>query len=567
MEQLALRPGEVTAAHQASSYYLRTPSPVTSRVRLLELADRADSEISTALAANDALGLGADIEVGETSTDDYLGRAATMRAIRLDQLPEDKETLRRHQDWLGSLALSKTVRSPESTNPQQKSLAEALRRARRGDKEALKLVDMNVGTALGEGLEPVQYVFDVELEETQDGQIVQFGQTLSVVNENTLRFCEWTDEPVMYGRTVTESLSAFRLEDRNQEGLLDDHWVIDISLAPDLPRDVLEELRFFAPTMTGIIRGVTRREDGKLIMRSALVAGVVEEGAARHDLEAVRAIFVEDWGIKEAKDWSIDKFLKTQVAISKENLPNGPVDVVPSYDTKVERTTNREIYWGQPGKKGDYVSEIETSRRRDAARADLKQNIRNELLAKPDSFIPIEPINDLNKLVEVYGALKVIEDTSYDARIFGKEAKTHILQARSLIAAGDIVAARPFMIQAAKTARGYGCPGKREASESEADQQLDDLDPAKSTDKKEDSENNESKTVCCPDCKNNVPKKDVVQEDGTWRCPKCGYGADPCGDKSDLGADAEAEKEWIEGLVDDLIDKLMLKKQEPGTQA
>jgi hypothetical protein len=397
---------------------------------------------------------------------------------RIDQLEQDRDTRERHQQWLepliGSIATTQVVEAPEKSQPKEISLASAIHNVRNGDETLLPLIEANVATATGENLEKVEYVIDIELEETPEGEIIQFGQTLSQVHKNTILSYDW-QEPVMDERTRIESLSAFRTEDAHNAGLTNDHWLIDITLIPDLPDDKLEELHFFPRTKTGIIRGVTRREDGKLIIRSAFFAGVTEEGVPRHDLEAVRALMVEDWGIAEAAEWNINDCLQNLVAIPKAVLPNGPVDIMPKLDDKIHRLTGQETYWGQNGPKGDYISVIQESKDRDEGRSKLKQRITRDLIHAPDSYShPIDAIEALQNLVEKHGALEVIEDMFYPSWILGEKAKVDIEEARrchtemrAMIRAGEMAQAQQLFYKstlatrrAQENAKGGSCPYK-----------------------------------------------------------------------------------------------------------
>ena len=417
-----------------------------------------------------------------------------LEVVRLDELSKDKETRERHQRWaaplLGSAAVKETVRSSEKTVPRERTLAEAIRGVRRGDESLLPLINANVDTLTGENLEKVQFVKDVELEETPEGEIIQFGQTLSQIYKNTIQYIDW-QQPVMDKRTVIEALSGFRIEDRNAEGLTDSHWLIDISLIPDLPDEELERLNFFPRTKTGIIRGITKL-NGKLIMRSALFAGVLDpevEGGERFDIPAVRNLLVSDWGITEAADWNENQILGCLVAIPKKVLPNGPVDVMPLLDNKIEHLAGEEVYWGMRGSKGDYVSVIQESKARDDKRKKLHQKVIKELVEMPDPFLdPADATDALQKLVEKHGTIEIIEDASYATWVFGEKARPDIEKARRdterlqvLMAAGQTAQAELLRQQiqavtarAQKNAKGGGCPSSRSRAEDILDS-IDDL--------------------------------------------------------------------------------------------
>ena len=474
-----------------------------------------------------------------------------LEVIRLDTLPQDKETRERHEAWIapliGSVAIKETIQTPESLGTNEKTLAEGIRRLREGDESLLPLVNTNIATATGENLEKVRYVMDVELEEAPDGRIMQFGQPLAQVHQNTIQYIDW-QQPVMDERTAIESLAAFRIEDRNAEGLTDTHWLIDISLIPDLPDKELERLGFFPRSKTGIIRGITR-QNGKLVMRSAFFAGVIDpdvEGGERFDIPAVQNMLVEDWGIPEAAKWGINKTLRCQVAIPKSQMPNGPVDVVPLVDNHISRLAGVEVDWGMRGPRGDHIAVIEESKARDAKRPKLWGTIRQGLVDMDDSFArPAAATEALQKMIEKYGTIEVIENDFYATWVFGERTRQDIEKARqdskkveALEAAGQHAQATQVrqqvqlaIVQAQKNAKGGGCPTiPQKDSATEAPDDLPesfDSDSADSDEEKSTSSSKDEvlKCVNCPLCKRSGVDAHIKhnEKDGTKTitCSEC----------------------------------------------
>jgi hypothetical protein len=111
------------------------------------------------------------------------------------------------------------------------------------------MVETNVQTDVIERTIKTGHITEVELEVNDNGQIMQYGQTMMSVYANAFKITPKSSN--MYGRTQAEIRNGFRLESANRQGLLEDYNFVVFSLPPDDMSEMeMQNAGFFTDTMS-----------------------------------------------------------------------------------------------------------------------------------------------------------------------------------------------------------------------------------------------------------------------------------------------------------------------------
>lgn len=324
------------------------------------------------------------------------------------------------------------------------SLHEAIQRASEGDPTALSMVETNVKTDVIERTIKAGHVMTpVPLSIMPDGSIMQYGQSIKSIQANSLRYA--AEHPVMRQRTEAEARNAFRIEECNRAGLLEDNVFVVISRAENLPN-------FFTETMSCCLQA-TSKEGGGLTTESAFVAGVAKPGESPHDeatvVELGRLLGVDLAGKTAAE------IIDTPLLIPKKLLTNGAIDLVKLYDQAAGGTFFGEAKPGQ-----DYLAYLEQCRKREKTFEPKVRQITKELLASASTLTtPQQAVQKLHKLAGAHMVEHAINtDRSIDPRVFGVVAAPQIELARLADEYGDQAARDRYLQTAKATERSISCP-------------------------------------------------------------------------------------------------------------
>lgn len=447
-----------------------------------------------------------------------LGQGVPGDVVLLPSLPEDRFA-RQRALWLihavGNVAISSEQNQGLIRTDASKNLLEGIKSAAKDDERAQRLVDGNVTSDFIERCIKAGFVMDVALEEGQNGEILQDGQTLDSVNANSIQYVGRNE--FMKERIKVEARNSFRLEWAKNKGLLEDYYFVVFSLTDDqMTQEQLEEEGFFTETMSCAIQATTMTANG-MRLESAFVAGVTEPGGKRHDKEAVRGI-----GEKLEVDFtekSTTELLDMPLLIHKSLMPDGVVDVVKMFDNE------QGTFFGENKPLQDYLAFKEFCKRRQQEFLPIAQKIRKQLIAERHTFKkPTDATKRLGELTEKYGVENAVTDPTINPRVFGKVAAEHIEEARAFRAVGNFKAAETAQHKAEKTAKSSSCPGAIQDESKENNKEGKD---DQSGDALTDETDSKSGKIRCIKCRVTVDKKDVVKAE-SWRCPHCKYEVDIC---------------------------------------
>jgi hypothetical protein len=334
------------------------------------------------------------------------------------------------------------------------SLQEAINRAAEGDREAYKLVEVNVSTDVVERTIKTGIVMHkVPVEMSANSQPSQYGQSFDSIQANSLRLM--AGHEIMEARTKAETNNAFRIKSLYEQGYLEDHSLVVFSLAEDLP-----EIGFFTETMSCAIQVTTKDGDG-LSTEPAFVSGIKIPNGVRHDEETVVKIydrFDVDIGSKSRAE-----IIDTPLLVHNSLIPNGAIDLVSIWDDCAGGT-----FFGEDKPRQNYLEyKKDYCEVRQASFKPKIDLIVNQLLSEASSISgPVMATKRLHKISEQHMVDYAIADTSINARAFGTESAEHIEMARLYQRSGDFQAADNERQRAMNTANSSSCPNGVKSSSS-----------------------------------------------------------------------------------------------------
>lgn len=372
------------------------------------------------------------------------------KAIPISEMPGDRELVRETRKQLlalktGELVMPETI---ETKVKPIKNLHEAILWASEDDAEGREMVRANVSTQAMETLIKAGNYKRIDLATDEDGDVSQHGQRLKDIHKNAWRYA--SNHPVLADRTLPEANNGARIERLNKQGLLEDNYFVVFSLcAEGLSDEELDELLFFSTTKSMSIQA-TSSENGSLFTETAFVAGVAEEGAARHDREAVEAI-AEGLGT-DYSGYSTAEIIDRPLLIPKSQLPGGVIDLVKLLDQM------KGTFFGQNKPVQDYEKFKEFCIQREAEFSDDVDQITDQLVIEANILNgPAQASKRMAKLVEERMVQKAVEDESIETWVFGTESANNIEQARLARMQGNQQEANKYEQKAIETAQSGAC--------------------------------------------------------------------------------------------------------------
>ncbi|MBI5357837.1 hypothetical protein HZB74_03245 [Candidatus Saccharibacteria bacterium] len=375
--------------------------------------------------------------------------------INVSELPDDAEITAEARrkvksQPVGSLAVAETV---ECKAKPIINLLEGIQWAAEGDEDGDRMVEANVSTEAVEQSYKVN-VNKVVLEVNTDGSISQHGNYMDDVQHNAYQLA--SNDEIIVPRTLAEVNNNARLKWAREKGLLKTHIFLTFSLCAEGESDKrLDELKFFSKTKSLSAQGSYENDEGKLVLDTAMIAGVAEEGDERHDRK-----MVEGFGRKIGVNFegmSASEIIDCPVLIPKERFKNGIIDVA-----KILDEINGGTFMGQKVSEEDRMS-YEEYRDFCAQRAenlgDTIRKVKQQLISEVASFEkPLQAARRLSKLVEQNLVNRALDDESIDPSVFGPKSAPNLIRARELRAEGNYHEAQAFMQVALATAQGGSCP-------------------------------------------------------------------------------------------------------------
>lgn len=442
----------------------------------------------------------------ELAVDSSLESSSYPDVIKVSELTGDAELVAEAQrnikmKLVGDFAVAETV---EVMKKPIKNLRESIIWAGRGDTEGIAMIDENIGTEMVEQAYKAGNVATTRLK-VDNEDIYQHGQRMSDVQRNAYQLA--SDDPIIKPRTEAEANNAARMKRLHDTGLLEDNVFVRFSMcAEGVSDEKLDELRFFSSTKSISVQ-MDYSERGELVEEVAMVAGVKEKDAERHDRGMIEGI-AKHFG-HSYEGMSDTEIIDNGLLIPKKYVKDGVVDIV-----RIMDDINGGTFYGQDVLRQDYIEHKKFCEERAVRFSEDIIAVREQLIAEKDSFISAGPINAIKasrrmaKLVSEKIADKAFIDNSIDPMVLGQECAVNLVQARVLAAEGRHHEAQMFLQVARAAANGGSCPGAFL-------EMFGNNDPGKN--------NNESKEedvlycVSCPSC---GTEHDVVRKsnDGKYHC-------------------------------------------------
>lgn len=412
-----------------------------------------------------------------------------LHAIAVSELPQFEASRHRFTRFMGAVALASSVeRQQQTTTP---SLMEAIDRTVYGESaEAEALVDINVGTAVSEACFKKDHVTRIAMHLNQDGELVQFGQTMTQFQHNSLTLRP-ERHPKLEAVTRQEALNGHCIEDLAKQGFLEDYWFVVSSLVPqDVPEADLGEKGdgYFLHSLT-YVNQATTQQGNEVITESAFSAGTdAPENASfetriakRHDIETISRVR-QRLGLKPIT--STEEALEG-ILVHKSLMPNGVVDFMRMCDEEADVVLGRNVLRDDTF----YTNLLAESIAKEESLADVKQAVKVDLLARAGAFQdPMEPIQLLWDLTKKHSVRSAKTNLYIDPRAFGAEAVAQVEESRYRYSIGDYIGAEMAIREALKSATITGCGG---GSSKEKDANGNDTDsedsPASVASEREDS--------------------------------------------------------------------------------
>jgi hypothetical protein len=369
-------------------------------------------------------------------------------AILASELDTECESVSKANRLIGAVACSSSVELELSrVESPIESLCEAIQLAAQENEDALKIVEVNARTDVIERTIKTGHVMDpVPLVRNAQGRLIQHGQTLESVQENSLRYA--ANDPTMRGRVEAETRNAYRMEALSETGVLEDYDILVISLAEDLP-----EAGFFTESMSCALQ-LTSLQDGALETETGFVAGIAKPGDEPHDLRTARTMG-RKLGVSLVGKTKTD-VLDTLLLVPKSRTENGVIDMVKLWDESVD--SEAPIFFGEEAEPQDYIEfRVKCSERERGFQPKVKK-IMEELVAEaPQIKTPLQAVQRLHKISEKHMVEFAIDDNTIDPRVFGPAAE-HIELARAHQAEGNSQLAQAEVLLAQAKAVSNSCP-------------------------------------------------------------------------------------------------------------
>ncbi len=356
----------------------------------------------------------------------------------------DHETRQRANRFIGMVMCHDVDVEVLTVQQPIESLHVGIKLAVMGDTDALHMVQTNARTDVIERTLKTGHVMDpVPLSVSEEGKVMQFGQTSDSIQANSLRFT--ANDTVMRARTEAETRNAFRIEELHQTGMFEEYSLVVLSLAENMP-----EAGFFTDTMSSSIQ-VTSKHGNGLAIESAFMSGIASTGAERHDFATVAA-FGDQMGV-DLSGKTAAEIIDTPLLIRNDLIPQGAIDVVRMLDD-VNNT-----FFGEDKPRENYQLYREQCRFREKSFDPKVALITHDLLFEAATInSPVQAVQRLHKISEKYMVAHAVTDTTINPMVFGRVAARHIETARQHVLMGNIHEAHHEISEAQTTAQSYSCP-------------------------------------------------------------------------------------------------------------
>lgn len=401
----------------------------------------------------------------ELSADDMLLPFAELPfeqppALLVSELPQYEYSKKRFQRLLGSIATKSSVEYGEQ--PKTTTLLDAINQtAFEGSKDAEALIDINVGTTVSEACFKKEHVTSISMHLNEQGELIQFGQTMSQFQYNSLALRPKRHER-LEAVTRQEALNGHAIEDLANQGVLDDYWFVVSSLVPEnVPEGDLGEKGdgYFLHSLTYVNQATTRTGDD-VITQPAFSEGTFadeeasfeERIARRHDIQTISAVR-QRLGLPPIS--TTDEALEG-ILVHKSLMPNGVVDFMRMCDEEADRIL------GRTADRSDayYTNLLANSIAKEESLADIKQQVKADLLQHAGKLEdPMEAIQLLWELTKKHSVRSAATNLHIDPIVFGQEAVARVEESRYRLSMGDFIGAEMAIREALKVATISGCGG------------------------------------------------------------------------------------------------------------
>lgn len=371
--------------------------------------------------------------------------------INVSEREVDQQIKAEARRFIGSVALGEDIISDEVRRAKPWTLMDAIHEAANGNAEAFNMTLTNVKTDVVERTLKAGHITEVSLTADDDGEVMQYGQSASDIQANSLRFTG--HNPKMRARTEAETRNKFRMSEALRQGLFEEYaFVVFSRAADDMTEKEAQKENFYTDTMTCAIQVTSADGDG-MKLESAFVAGKKTWDSPRHDAVAI-AKLGEMLGIDLA-DKSATELLDTPLLIHKSLLPNGVADLVEMYDDCAGG-----MFFGEDKPREDYAAYKQKCAQREASFEPRVQAITEQLIAGAGKIhTPEAACAWLNKLSQKEMLEHSITDDSINPRVFGVDAAYRIEHARYYYVQGDMERMQQLSRQAQQMAKSSSCPG------------------------------------------------------------------------------------------------------------
>jgi len=330
------------------------------------------------------------------------------------------------------------------------NLMEAIHAAKDGDPEARKMIYENVRTDVVERTIKTGHLTKVNLETNNQGQLLQFGQTMESVYANALM--NTPADSKMMERSQAEARNGFRIENLNRQGVLEDYNFVVFSMAADnMSQAEMKKAGFFTETMSMAIQ-VTSADGAKLSTETAFVSGKDPGQNTRHDKQAMAKVG-HSLGV-DYQNKSAAEVINTPILVHKSMMPNGVIDMVKLYDESLGGT-----FFGEHKKREDYVKYASDCKKREQGFNGKVSAITDEIVNNSHNvWSPNEATKLLHEVSEKHMVDYAIKDETIDAMVFGEKAAGHIQEARQAHKEGRLSDVAMHQSVAEITAESSSCP-------------------------------------------------------------------------------------------------------------
>ena len=372
------------------------------------------------------------------------------------EMAEDKQIEAEAAAFIGEIALGKTLETTRSQKDSFSSLYDAIKEAKKGNEEAIKLIRANARADVIERTMKSGHISSIDLEiDELTGDIKQHGQTLKSIQANSLMYASENEH--IRRRVEAETCNSFRIADLYHRGMLKDYSLVVFSMVSDkMSTSELEAEGFFTDTMSYSVQ-VTGTITGGLTIESAFMAGISEPGGERYDKPIVTDT-VKDFGV-DIEGKSTDEVVGIAILVKNSLIPNGVIDIVEKLDIKGEKLTGKELSFGIQQPRQNYQEYREYCREREERFKPKVDAIVNQLIAESDSINSLtDATTRLHKISEEQMIEQAVGDLDIDPRVFGPAA-IYIEHARYNYNLNNTYQVIEDIRSAKRTASSNSCPG------------------------------------------------------------------------------------------------------------